>query len=96
MSAIPSDIRLEADPVGDDEPRGRGLPRSASVYGVSIGIAAFAAALPFLMRLGTSNQSKWTTFGVLAAGAAASHTYTVRTAPRHGVPHVLGLPESRP
>jgi diguanylate cyclase (GGDEF)-like protein/putative nucleotidyltransferase with HDIG domain len=80
MSAIPSDIRLEVDPVGDDEPRGSGLPRAASVYGISIGIAAFAASLPFLLRLGASSQSKWTTFAVLAAGAAASHTYTVRTA----------------
>ena len=80
MSAIPSDIRLEADPVEGTETRRRGLPRLATAYGISIGIAAFAAAVPLLTRLGHSDSSKWTTFLILAAGAAASHTYTVRTA----------------
>jgi diguanylate cyclase (GGDEF)-like protein/putative nucleotidyltransferase with HDIG domain len=80
MSAIPRDVRLETDPVEGIEPRRPGLPRAAAVYGISIGIAAVAAAVPFLMRLGHSESSKWTTFLVLAAGAAASHTYTVRTA----------------
>ena len=32
------------------------------------------------MRLDNSQTSKWTTFRFLAAGAAATHTYTVRTA----------------
>ena len=80
MSTIPTDIRLEADPAEDADPRRRGLPRAAGIYGITIGIAAVAAALPFFTRLAHSDTSKWTTFLILAAGAAASHTYTVRTA----------------
>jgi diguanylate cyclase (GGDEF)-like protein/putative nucleotidyltransferase with HDIG domain len=81
MSAIPSDVRLEAGPVGTDEterPR-RVLPPSAVAYEIVVGIAAVAVALPYLLRLDTHTRS-WTTFAILAAGAAASHTYTVRTA----------------
>jgi diguanylate cyclase (GGDEF)-like protein/putative nucleotidyltransferase with HDIG domain len=44
-----------------------------------IAIAALAAALPLILRLGAHTHA-WATFGILAAGAAASHTYTVRTA----------------
>ena len=54
--------------------------RAAAAYGVAIGIAALAATVPLLSRLDNSETSKWTTFLILAAGAAASHTYTVRTA----------------
>lgn len=81
MSAIPSDVRLEAGPVGTDEsehPR-RVLPPSAVAYEIVVGIAAVAVAIPFLLRLDTHTRG-WTTFGILAAGAAISHTYTVRTA----------------
>ncbi len=78
MNRIPSGVLLKSDPADDAERRG--LPRAAGLYGIAIGVAAFAAALPFLVRLGSSETSKWTTFGVLAVGAAASHTYTVRTA----------------
>jgi diguanylate cyclase (GGDEF)-like protein/putative nucleotidyltransferase with HDIG domain len=79
MSAIPGDVLLETE--ADDEtgePR-RGLPLSATVYGFVVGAAAIAAAAPFLLRLDVHTRG-WTTFGILAAGAAASHTYTVRTA----------------
>jgi len=79
MSAIPSDGRLESD-ASEPEQRRRALPTAAAVYGVAIGIAAIAATLPLLTRLDNSQTSKWTTFLILAAGAAASHTYTVRTA----------------
>ncbi|MDX6415218.1 MAG: hypothetical protein QOH23_2628, partial [Gaiellaceae bacterium] len=80
MSALPSEAQLDREPLKQTEQRGRGLPRAAEIYGIAIAFAAFAAALPFLLRLGSSDDSKWTTFAVLVAGAAASHTYTVRTA----------------
>ena len=35
--------------------------------------------LPLLGRLGAVPADKWTTFGILATGAAVTHTYTVRT-----------------
>src|SRR4051794_25546142 len=79
MSAIPSDVRLESE-ASEPEQRRRALPTAAAAYGVAIGIAAAAATLPLLTRLSGSETSKWTTFLILAAGAAASHTYTVRTA----------------
>src|SRR3954469_6945602 len=79
MSAIPSDVRLETE-ASEPEQRRRVLPTAAAAYGVAIGVAALAATLGLLTRLDSSETSKWTTFLILAAGAAASHTYTVRTA----------------
>jgi len=79
MSAIPSNVRLETTPSDVVQPRKRGLPPAAAVYGIAVGVAAVAVALPFLLRLDTQT-SNWTLFGVLALGAAATHTYTVRTA----------------
>jgi diguanylate cyclase (GGDEF)-like protein/putative nucleotidyltransferase with HDIG domain len=78
VSAIPSDVRLEAEPIGAADRARPILAPAASAYGVAVGIAAVATALPFLLRLDTQ-RSGWTTFGILAFGAAASHTYTVRT-----------------
>ncbi len=78
MSAIPSDIKLESDRGNETERRTRALPRTASAYAVVIGLAAFAAAVPLIGRL-TSHTSGWLIFAILAAGAAISHTYTVRT-----------------
>jgi diguanylate cyclase (GGDEF)-like protein/putative nucleotidyltransferase with HDIG domain len=78
VSAIPSDVRLEAEPMGSADRARPVLAPAASAYGVAVGIAAVATALPFLLRLDTQ-RSGWTTFGILAFGAAASHTYTVRT-----------------
>jgi diguanylate cyclase (GGDEF)-like protein/putative nucleotidyltransferase with HDIG domain len=78
VSAIPSDVRLEAEPMGAADRARPVLAPAASAYGVAVGIAAVATALPFLLRLDTQ-RSGWTTFGILAFGAAASHTYTVRT-----------------
>src|SRR4051812_18750618 len=77
MSAIPSDVTLEPENRGDA--RQRMLPLRAQIYGITVAIAAAAAAIPFLLRLDGSTQG-WATFGFLAAGAAATHTYTVRTA----------------
>jgi diguanylate cyclase (GGDEF)-like protein/putative nucleotidyltransferase with HDIG domain len=79
VSAIPSDIRLEPDQNESADRARRALAPAASAYGVAVGIAAIATAMPFLLRLG-DQRSAWTTFGILAFGAAASHTYTVRTA----------------
>ncbi|HVC88839.1 MAG TPA: diguanylate cyclase [Gaiellaceae bacterium] len=79
MSAIPSDLEIELEPIGIGGRSRRALPAAAGAYGVAVGIAALAAAAPFLVRLG-GHTSGWLTFGILAAGAAASHTYTVRTA----------------
>jgi diguanylate cyclase (GGDEF)-like protein/putative nucleotidyltransferase with HDIG domain len=79
MSAIPSDVRLETKPVGGDERPRHVLPPGAVAYEIVVGIAALAVALPFAMRLDAHTRG-WTTFGFLAAGAALSHTYTVRTA----------------
>jgi len=78
MSAIPSNVRLETKP-SDGAQRKRVLPPAAAAYGIAVGIVAVAFALPFLLRL-DRQTSDWTLFGVLALGAAATHTYTVRTA----------------
>jgi diguanylate cyclase (GGDEF)-like protein/putative nucleotidyltransferase with HDIG domain len=80
MSAIPSDALLETEP-GEETPEraGSGLPLSATIYGSVVAVAALAAAVPFILRL-NAQTTGWATFGILAAGAAASHTYTVRTA----------------
>jgi diguanylate cyclase (GGDEF)-like protein len=80
MSAVTSDVRLESEPVEDLGATRRALPATAGAYGFAIAVAAIAAAVPFLARIGGLETSKWTTFGILAAGAAATHTYTVRTA----------------
>jgi len=80
MSAIPSDALLETES-NDAAPEraGHGLPLSATVYELVVAAAALAAAVPFILRL-DGHTNGWATFGVLAIGAAASHTYTVRTA----------------
>src|SRR4051794_15903600 len=80
MSAIPGDTLLESETLEETPERaGHGLPLSATIYGLVVAVAALAAALPFIFRLDAHTQG-WVTFGILAAGAAASHTYTVRTA----------------
>src|SRR4051794_34486514 len=80
MSAIPSDLRLETEFEEETPERGgHGLPVSATVYEFLIAAVALAAAVPFILRL-NGHTHGWATFAVLAAGAAASHTYTVRTA----------------
>jgi diguanylate cyclase (GGDEF)-like protein/putative nucleotidyltransferase with HDIG domain len=78
MSAIPSEVRLEAEP-GQAGERRHGLPLPATVYEIVIAVAAVAAAIPFLLRLNSDTRG-WATFAILAAGAAASHTYAVHTA----------------
>ena len=79
MSAFPSDIELETDTAMQPERRTRALPRSASAYAFAVAAGAIGVAVPLIVRL-TSTTSGWLTFGILAAGAATSHTYTVRTA----------------
>src|SRR3954454_14979093 len=80
MSAIPGDTLLESETLEETPERaGHGLPLSATIYGLVVAVAALAAALPFIFRIDAHTQG-WVTFGILAAGAAASHTYTVRTA----------------
>jgi diguanylate cyclase (GGDEF)-like protein/putative nucleotidyltransferase with HDIG domain len=79
MSAIPSDVGLETEPDDQTGERRHGLPLSATVYEFVVAVAALAVAVPFIVRL-NGHTHGWATFGVLAAGAAASHTYTVRTA----------------
>src|SRR5712691_3681093 len=79
MSAIPSDVGLETEPDDQAGERRHGLPLSATIYEFIVAVAALAAAVPFLIRL-NGHTHGWATFGILAAGAAASHTYTVRTA----------------
>ena len=77
MSAIPSDARLESE-VTDPTKRSRVMPTSAMAYEVVIIVAALCVSVPFLVQLDASTKNWWA-FGVLAIGAAASHTYTVRT-----------------
>src|SRR4051794_26525110 len=77
MSAIPGDVRLDSDI--DDGKRERVMPVRAMAFEVVVVLAAVAVAVPFLVRLNT-HTAGWWTFGILAVGAAASHTYTVRTA----------------
>jgi diguanylate cyclase (GGDEF)-like protein/putative nucleotidyltransferase with HDIG domain len=79
MSAIPSDVGLETEPDDQLGERRHGLPLSASVYEFIVAVAALGVAIPFIVRL-NGHTHGWATFGILAAGAAASHTYTVRTA----------------
>jgi diguanylate cyclase (GGDEF)-like protein/putative nucleotidyltransferase with HDIG domain len=79
MSAIPGDVGLETEMDDQSGVRRHGLPLSATVYEFAVALAALAAALPFIVRL-NAHTSSWATFGILAVGAAASHTYTVRTA----------------
>src|SRR5258705_4930938 len=79
MSAIRSDLERESEPDDGTGERRHGLPLSATAYEFLVAVAALAAALPFVVRL-NGHMHGWATFGVLAAGAAASHTYTVRTA----------------
>src|SRR3954452_2167819 len=80
MTAIPSDGMLESEPIDEAPERGGyGLPLSATIYELVIAAAALAAAAPFVLRLHVHTHG-WATFGILAIGAAASHTYTVRTA----------------
>jgi diguanylate cyclase (GGDEF)-like protein/putative nucleotidyltransferase with HDIG domain len=79
MSAIPSDIQLESDLGNETQRPRRTLPRPASAYAVVVGIAALAVAVPLIVRL-SADTSGWLIFAILAAGAALSHTYTVRTA----------------
>ena len=55
------------------------MPLSATIYELIVAVAAIGVAVPFLLLLNANTQG-WATFGILAAGAAASHTYTVRTA----------------
>ena len=78
MTAIRSEILLDTGPAGNllDEPT---APRIALAYGIAVGIAAFAAAVPLLFRLDGVTSSSWRVFAVLAVGAAASHIYTVHT-----------------
>jgi diguanylate cyclase (GGDEF)-like protein/putative nucleotidyltransferase with HDIG domain len=78
MSAIPGDVRLETQ-TNDPPRRERVLPPAAAAYGIAVGVAALCVALPFLFQLG-SQHSNWPLFAFLALGAAATHTYTVRTA----------------
>jgi hypothetical protein len=77
MSAIPGDVPLESE--NRVEARERLLPFKAQIYGITVAIAAAVAAIPFVLRLDGSTHG-WARFGILAAGAAATHTYTVRTA----------------
>src|SRR3954467_11235754 len=80
MSAIPSDALLETEPTEETPERaGHGLRLSATIYGFVVAVVALGAALPFIPPLDAPTGG-WVTFGILAAGAAASHTYTVRTA----------------
>ena len=80
MNAIPSEVMLETEPNDETAERGgHGLPLSATIYEFVVAVAALAAAVPFILRL-NGHTHGWATFGILAAGAAASHTYTVRTA----------------
>src|SRR6266513_2895208 len=79
MSAIPSDVGLETEPNDETAERGHGLPLSATIYEFVVALAALGAAIPFIVRL-NGHTHGWATFGILAVGAAASHTYTVRTA----------------
>ncbi len=79
MSAIPSSIELNGHPDEDAGKSARALPPRARAYAVAVGIAALAAAVPLLLRLNVHTPG-WLTFSLLAAGAATSHTYTVRTA----------------
>src|SRR5881398_2617585 len=80
MSAIPGDALLETESNEPTSERtGDGLPLSATIYELAVAAAALAAAVPFILRLDGRTHG-WATFGILAIGAATSHTYTVRTA----------------
>src|SRR5919201_3253277 len=99
MSATPADVRLDQDPRILALKREGGLPLSASVYGLAVAFLALAIAVPVLLHL-KSGTHGWITFAVLAAGAATTQLYVVRTAkntsfhvtPLFLIPAVLLLP----
>src|SRR5436190_14301959 len=79
MSATPADVRLEENPRLQAHRRQGGLPLGASIYGAVIAVVALAVWVPVVLRLSTATHH-WVTFGILAAGAAATQLYVVRTA----------------
>jgi diguanylate cyclase (GGDEF)-like protein/putative nucleotidyltransferase with HDIG domain len=83
MSAVPRD--LDARPVSPAGPR-QGLPPSAVVYGLAVGCAALAAAIPLLARLG-GHTWPWGTFLLLMTAGAVSHLFPVYYAARDSSYH---------
>jgi diguanylate cyclase (GGDEF)-like protein/putative nucleotidyltransferase with HDIG domain len=75
MSAVPRD--LETRPTSHSAPR-QGLPPSAVLYGLGVGFATLAAAVPLLARIG-GHSWPWGTFVVLMTAGAVSHLFTVYT-----------------
>src|SRR3954451_6158286 len=74
MSAIAGDTLLETETLEETPERaGHGLPLSATIYGLVVAVAALAAALPSISGPAAPPRA-WGPYGLLAAGAAASHT----------------------
>jgi diguanylate cyclase (GGDEF)-like protein/putative nucleotidyltransferase with HDIG domain len=77
VTAIPTDLHDDGPPVGPS-PRGRGLPRRASVFLAFVALIAFAATAPFYDRLLNGHGlDSWLTFGVLGLAAAVAHLFPV-------------------
>src|SRR5439155_5066354 len=89
MSATPADVRFEQDPKTLAPKKQGGLALGASVYGVCVAIVALSIAIPVVLHLHADTRG-WVTFGILAAGAAATQLYVVRTA-RDTAFHTTGV-----
>jgi diguanylate cyclase (GGDEF)-like protein/putative nucleotidyltransferase with HDIG domain len=76
VTAVPTHLQL---PVEDDVDKRPSLPLAARVYGVLVGAVALAIAVPFLLRV-DGETGHWFTFAFLAAGAAFSQLFVVRSA----------------
>ncbi|HEV8601891.1 MAG TPA: diguanylate cyclase [Gaiellaceae bacterium] len=101
MSAVPTELAFGEGP-GPGSDGGRRLSRSAMAYLVATAAAACAATIPFLSRLQDERHGVgvWTTFLLLAGGAALAQILLVKTPTNHSyhatnvflIPAVLLLP----
>jgi diguanylate cyclase (GGDEF)-like protein/putative nucleotidyltransferase with HDIG domain len=77
VTAIPGDLQVEPTHVVT-APRGRGLPRRASVFLVFVGLVAIASTAPFYDRLLNGHDvGGWLTFAALGLAAALAHLFPV-------------------
>jgi diguanylate cyclase (GGDEF)-like protein/putative nucleotidyltransferase with HDIG domain len=76
MSAIPRDLERPTVP---SVARREGLPPSAILYGSTIAVATFVAAVPLLTQL-QGHRWPWGLFLIVTIAGAVSHLFTVYTA----------------
>ena len=90
MSAVPSQVRLPAEPEEVEAPRKDRMPLGATIYGFALAAVALAAAIPFGVRI-DMHTGRWIDFGLLAAGAAIAQLFVVRHHHRNQSYHAHGV-----